>query len=71
MIFRKALEHVEQEGLRVKAKLQELKQSGWNSYESECKVLLGKIESIRQTIEKSYSTITQHDLEQLTRFQVI
>ena len=71
MIFRQALEHVEQEGRRVKSQLQELKQSGWNSFEMKCSELLRNIESIRDTIEQSYTTITKHDLEQLTRFQVI
>lgn len=65
------MEHVEQEGLRVKALLQELKQSGWNSFGLRCSELLRNIESIRESIEKTYSTITQHDLQQLTQFQVI
>ena len=50
LIFRQARVHVEQEGMRVRSKQQELQKSGCNSFELKCIELLRQIDSIRQSI---------------------
>ena len=70
-MFRQALEHVENEGSRIISILQQIQQSGCKNFEHSCQELLRKIGAIRETIEISFTKITKHDIEQLSKFQVI